>query len=176
MSESKVRYLCEGFFPIEAQNVMHAALLFALQIARRRHGPEARSTRGRQRRCGRPDRDRCWGGMGGPGLWCVLAPDALRPSLGTQVVVAGYHLSPITALTQASVAERPVALPPTMEGAMPTNADRLRDLIRDCNSKAERAVGVEMRALWLNVRDSYRLRLRFEKDAVADPVRRPPVP
>jgi hypothetical protein len=45
MSESKVRYLCEGFFPIEAQNVMHAALLFALQIARRRHGPKARCSK-----------------------------------------------------------------------------------------------------------------------------------
>jgi hypothetical protein len=42
---SKIRYLCEGFYPIEAHNLMHAALLFALQLARRRHGPNAQCTR-----------------------------------------------------------------------------------------------------------------------------------
>jgi hypothetical protein len=42
---SKQRYLCEGFYPIEADNLMHAALLFALQLARRRHGPKAQCSR-----------------------------------------------------------------------------------------------------------------------------------
>jgi hypothetical protein len=39
---AKVQYLCDGFYPIDAHNVMHAGLLFALQIARRRHGRKAR--------------------------------------------------------------------------------------------------------------------------------------
>jgi hypothetical protein len=33
---------------------------------------------------------------------------------------------------------------------------------------AEHAAGVEMRALWLNVRDSYRLQLRAEENVAAD--------
>jgi hypothetical protein len=37
-----VRYLCDGFYPVEADNVVHAGLLFALQIARQKHGPTAR--------------------------------------------------------------------------------------------------------------------------------------
>jgi hypothetical protein len=51
---------------------------------------------------------------------------------------------------------------------MSARADRLRDLITHCNSKAEHAAGVEMRALWLNVRDSYRLLLRAEEGVAAD--------
>jgi hypothetical protein len=39
---AKVQYLCDGFYPLEAHNVMHAGLLFALQLARRRYGPKAR--------------------------------------------------------------------------------------------------------------------------------------
>ena len=42
MADGKVQYRCEGFYPIEAHNVMHAGLLFGLQLARRRHGPKAR--------------------------------------------------------------------------------------------------------------------------------------
>ena len=45
MAETRVQYLCDGFYPIDAQNVMHAGLLFALQLARRRYGPKARCTR-----------------------------------------------------------------------------------------------------------------------------------
>jgi hypothetical protein len=45
MSESKARYSCVGFTPIEADNVVHAGFLFALQITRREHGPMARCTR-----------------------------------------------------------------------------------------------------------------------------------
>ena len=45
MAETRVEYLCDGFYPIEAQNVMHAGLLFALQLARRRYGPQARCTK-----------------------------------------------------------------------------------------------------------------------------------
>jgi hypothetical protein len=45
MAESRVQYLCDGFYPIEANNVMHAGLLFALQLARRRYGPRARCTK-----------------------------------------------------------------------------------------------------------------------------------
>jgi hypothetical protein len=41
MVTGKVRYRCDGFYPIEAHNVMHAGLLFALQMARRLHGPKA---------------------------------------------------------------------------------------------------------------------------------------
>ena len=37
-----VRYLCDGFYPVEADNVVRAGLLFALQIARKKHGPMAR--------------------------------------------------------------------------------------------------------------------------------------
>jgi hypothetical protein len=39
---AKVQYLCDGLFPLVAHNVMHAGLLFALQLARRRQGPKAR--------------------------------------------------------------------------------------------------------------------------------------
>ena len=45
MTETRVRYCCDGFYPIQADNVMHAGLLFALQLARRRHGPRARCVR-----------------------------------------------------------------------------------------------------------------------------------
>jgi hypothetical protein len=45
MPESKTSYLCDGFYPIHADNVMHAALLFALQMARRRYGPKGRCSR-----------------------------------------------------------------------------------------------------------------------------------
>jgi hypothetical protein len=45
MAESGGQYLCDGFYPIEAQNVTHAGLLFALQLARRRYGPKARCTK-----------------------------------------------------------------------------------------------------------------------------------
>jgi hypothetical protein len=45
MAETGVPYLCDGFYPIEAQNVMPAGLLFALQLARRRYGPKARCTK-----------------------------------------------------------------------------------------------------------------------------------
>jgi hypothetical protein len=38
-------YLCDGFYPIEAQNVMHAGLLFALQLARHGYGPKGRCTK-----------------------------------------------------------------------------------------------------------------------------------
>jgi hypothetical protein len=55
---------------------------------------------------------------------------------------------------------------------MSAKADRLRDLIIHCNSKAERTAGVEMRALWLNLRDSYRLALRAEDGLAADRFRR----
>jgi hypothetical protein len=40
MATGKVQYRCDGFYPIEAHNVMHAGLLFALQMARRLHGPK----------------------------------------------------------------------------------------------------------------------------------------
>lgn len=45
MAGRRAQYLCEGFYPIEAHNVMHAGLLFALQLARRRYGPKARCTK-----------------------------------------------------------------------------------------------------------------------------------
>jgi hypothetical protein len=45
MSERKLRYLCAGLYPVEADNVVHAGLLFALQIARRKHGPKARCSK-----------------------------------------------------------------------------------------------------------------------------------
>ncbi len=45
MATGKVQYRCDGFYPIEAHNVMHAGLLFALQMARRLHGPKARCVR-----------------------------------------------------------------------------------------------------------------------------------
>jgi hypothetical protein len=45
MPESRASFLCNGFYPIHADNLMHAGLLFALQIARRRHGPRALCTK-----------------------------------------------------------------------------------------------------------------------------------
>jgi hypothetical protein len=45
MPESRASYLCDGFYPIRADNFVHAGLLFALQIARRRHGPKGRCTK-----------------------------------------------------------------------------------------------------------------------------------
>src|SRR5271157_2193291 len=52
---SKVRYLCAGFYPVEAHNVVHAGILFALQIARRRHGSRARCSKLELRGAIRPD-------------------------------------------------------------------------------------------------------------------------
>jgi hypothetical protein len=43
---SKTKYQCDGFYPIEAADLMHAAQLFAVQIARRKYGPQ-----GRRRHC-----------------------------------------------------------------------------------------------------------------------------
>jgi hypothetical protein len=45
MAEGRVQYMCDGFYPIDAHNVMHAGLLFALQLARRRYGPRGRCTK-----------------------------------------------------------------------------------------------------------------------------------
>ena len=45
MSERKLRYWCDGLYAVEANNVVHAGLLFALQIARRTHGPMARCSK-----------------------------------------------------------------------------------------------------------------------------------
>jgi hypothetical protein len=45
MSTSKIRYRCEGFSPIDAANITHAAQLFAVRIARRKYGPKGRCSR-----------------------------------------------------------------------------------------------------------------------------------
>jgi len=36
------RYRCDGFNPIKAANIKHAALLFAVRIARQKYGPKGR--------------------------------------------------------------------------------------------------------------------------------------
>lgn len=43
--EQKPSYLCPGFYPLEADNLMHAACLFAVWRARRYFGPGALCTR-----------------------------------------------------------------------------------------------------------------------------------
>jgi hypothetical protein len=55
MSELELRYSCAGLDPVEAHNVVHAGLLFALQIARRKHGPTARCSKLDLRGSIRPD-------------------------------------------------------------------------------------------------------------------------
>jgi hypothetical protein len=45
MSESKVSYRCEGFYPLQASNMRHAALLFALWKARQKYGPNAKCSK-----------------------------------------------------------------------------------------------------------------------------------
>ena len=45
MSQKLSRYLCAGFYPIEAANLMHAAFLFAIWNARRSLGPRTKCTR-----------------------------------------------------------------------------------------------------------------------------------
>ena len=45
MSEGNVSYLCEGFYPLEATDLTHAASFFALWKARRTYGPKGRCTR-----------------------------------------------------------------------------------------------------------------------------------
>ena len=44
MAEYKA-YICAGFYPVTAHNLMHAAFLFALWMARRKFGPQAACTR-----------------------------------------------------------------------------------------------------------------------------------
>jgi hypothetical protein len=39
MSSDGLTYHCEGFYPLEAENLVHAALLFAVWKARRQFGP-----------------------------------------------------------------------------------------------------------------------------------------
>jgi hypothetical protein len=39
---SKPKYRCDGFYPIEAADIMHAAQLFAVQMARREYGLKGR--------------------------------------------------------------------------------------------------------------------------------------
>jgi hypothetical protein len=41
MSDSHVSYRCEGFYPLQASDVTHAAKLFALWKARQKYGPNA---------------------------------------------------------------------------------------------------------------------------------------
>ena len=41
ISDSKVNYRCEGFYPLQASDMRHAALLFALWKARQKYGPNA---------------------------------------------------------------------------------------------------------------------------------------
>jgi hypothetical protein len=41
MSESRVNYRCEGFYPLQASDIRHAAMLFALWKARQKFGPNA---------------------------------------------------------------------------------------------------------------------------------------
>jgi hypothetical protein len=44
-SESNVSYTCDGFYPLEARDLMQAAWLFALWKARRTYGPRGRCSR-----------------------------------------------------------------------------------------------------------------------------------
>ena len=44
MAECKT-YICAGFYPVTAHNLMHAAFLFAIWMARRKFGPQAACTR-----------------------------------------------------------------------------------------------------------------------------------
>jgi hypothetical protein len=81
--ETKNSYLCDGFYPICADKLMHAGLLFALQIARRRHGPKARCTKldlaGALESDGatfEPSSER-WPALKHVGSKCWLNPDAL---------------------------------------------------------------------------------------------------
>jgi hypothetical protein len=45
MSEGNVSYLCEGFYPLEATDLMQAASFFALWKARRTYGPKGQCSR-----------------------------------------------------------------------------------------------------------------------------------
>jgi hypothetical protein len=45
MSEGNVSYLCEGFYPLEANDLTEAASFFALWKARRTYGPNGRCSR-----------------------------------------------------------------------------------------------------------------------------------
>jgi hypothetical protein len=45
MSESNVSYFCDGFYPIEADNLAHAARIFGMWKARRLYGPRASCSR-----------------------------------------------------------------------------------------------------------------------------------
>jgi hypothetical protein len=45
MAASKIRYRCEGFHPIDAADIAHAAQLFAVRIARKKYGPKGRCRR-----------------------------------------------------------------------------------------------------------------------------------
>ena len=45
MSEGNISYSCEGFYPLEANDLTHAAWLFALWKARRTYGPKGQCSR-----------------------------------------------------------------------------------------------------------------------------------
>jgi hypothetical protein len=45
MAASKIRYRCEGFHPIDAADITHAAQLFAVRIARQKYGRSGRCRR-----------------------------------------------------------------------------------------------------------------------------------
>jgi hypothetical protein len=45
MSKSNVTYYCDGFYPLEADNLTHAAKLFAIWRARRKYGARAHCSR-----------------------------------------------------------------------------------------------------------------------------------
>ena len=41
MSSGRAAYICAGFYPLDADDMMHAAHLFAVWKARRKYGPPA---------------------------------------------------------------------------------------------------------------------------------------
>jgi hypothetical protein len=45
MSSNNVSYRCEGFYPLQASDMRHAGLLFALWKARQKYGPNAECSR-----------------------------------------------------------------------------------------------------------------------------------
>jgi hypothetical protein len=45
MFTSDISYRCEGFYPLKASNMTHAAMLFAVWKARQKYGPNAKCSK-----------------------------------------------------------------------------------------------------------------------------------
>ena len=86
MSEGNLSYVCEGFYPLEANDLTEAASFFALWKARRTYGPQGR--------CSRLHLQTVLGPWGATFKAVIEAPSGSETCLLTVRVDGGSHREP----------------------------------------------------------------------------------